>query len=203
MYACSIIVGDGETPDEGTLCSLAPDTGTYNCASTLTGRYIFVQFPTVDSGYLKIKVVELRAYGLRNLVDTASILYAPAHSDSLHTGTLAEIQEQTQVSNLITNVTPRSLLRYQRAVNSENDWVSFYSCYTTGHQVIDTLDDKIFKLTYELAEYSEVGAVLILPYVKEAEADRLSDLRVFVGDSDEYAENTECPGGPYSLLDVG
>ena len=80
MSSGELFVGDGLTPEEGSLCSTASDSGTYDCAEVLSGRYIFFQITANDSaeggGPSYLQLSEIRAYGLKNLSSSASIFFA-------------------------------------------------------------------------------------------------------------------------------
>ena len=43
MWDGQIFAGDGATPELNTLCSSASDSGTYNCDTVISGRYVFLQ----------------------------------------------------------------------------------------------------------------------------------------------------------------
>ena len=82
MSSGELYVGDGLTPEERGLCSTASDSGTYDCAEVLSGRYIFFQITADDTlndgagDQSSIQLSEMRAYGLKNLSSSASIFFA-------------------------------------------------------------------------------------------------------------------------------
>ena len=69
-----IVVGDGLTPEEGTICnSLVTDSGSYNCDSPVTGRYVFFWVTFKLPGNHALHLFELRPFGMPNLTQSSSV----------------------------------------------------------------------------------------------------------------------------------
>ena len=72
-----IVVGNGLLPEEGTVCnSWVTASGSYNCDSPVTGRYVFIWVThrlSTKEDVEYINFYEMRPLGMPNLTQTASI----------------------------------------------------------------------------------------------------------------------------------
>ena len=103
--------------------------------------------------------------------------------------------------NILTPIAPRSHKLDQEAfTDSSLNTSGAQNCYTVSH---DEVIDNIFVLAIKLAEYSHIGAIILVSDVTMNQIDRrvlFSDFRIYIGESeDSYASQTasECQGGPF------
>lgn len=179
---------DGSSPSACEFCSWVTDSGTYECAKPISGRYVYLQVQNPVNYYSYINLNEIRVYGLKSLTKTASLLFASAPSSSVY-----------DAKNLMSPLAPRSHRRDWKAVENANQGMSTEeNCYHTTEAAIH---GEALILTFELKTHSSVGAMVLVSDIGQDTSQQyltFSDFRVFVGgNSSDYKLNQECTGGPF------
>ena len=109
------------------------------------------------------------------------------------------------LSNLINNLDSRSMRRPNNPYIDDSNKADYNSCYTSEN--ISSMALTEYAIGVDLGETKFVHATLFVndirgQYVGNFDDDELllyylSQVYVYVGDSETYSENTVCPGGPY------